>query len=79
MGERVGETAQAYIDFFASRTMLRRVGTPEEIASGVAFLASAGGGLHHCTDSVLGWWPVGFYQSFLGWRVAQSRSEFLVE
>lgn len=40
MGERVGEPAQAHIDFFASRTMLRRVGTPEEIASAVAFLAS---------------------------------------
>lgn len=40
MGERVGDTAQAYIDFFANRTMLRRVGTPEEIASAVAFLAS---------------------------------------
>lgn len=40
LGGNGGEKAKALVEDFASRAMVRRVGTPEDIANAVAFLAS---------------------------------------
>jgi 3-oxoacyl-[acyl-carrier protein] reductase len=41
---RTGQVAQERIDMFASRSMLRRVGVPEDIAHAVAFFVAPGAG-----------------------------------
>ncbi|HUZ47292.1 MAG TPA: glucose 1-dehydrogenase [Terriglobia bacterium] len=40
LGGKTGEKAKAHVEDFAARAMVRRVGTPEDIANAVAFLAS---------------------------------------